>query len=63
MITIDRIEVLALKKLVLINYALAKSLSDPGAAREQRALVGVLNDITLRAALDNNTPQGSEESK
>jgi hypothetical protein len=44
MIAIDRLEVLALKKLVLINHALAKSLSDPMAAREQKALVGVLNE-------------------
>ena len=55
MITIDRIEVLALKKLVLINHALAKSLSDPMAAREQKALVGVLNEITLRADMDNQS--------
>jgi hypothetical protein len=54
-ITIDRIEVLALKKLVLINHALAKSLSDPMAAREQKALVGVLNEITLRADMDNQS--------
>jgi hypothetical protein len=57
MIAIDRLEVLALKKLVLINHALAKSLSDPMAAREQKALVGVLNDITLRADADNKSPQ------
>jgi hypothetical protein len=61
MIAIDRLEVLALKKLVLINHALAKSLSDPIAAREQKALVSVLNDITLRADLDNNSPQGTTD--
>jgi|HubBroStandDraft_3_1064219.scaffolds.fasta_scaffold253004_4 hypothetical protein len=53
MITIDKLEVLALKKLVLINHALAKSLSNPMAAREQKALVSVLNDVVLRADLDN----------
>jgi hypothetical protein len=62
MIEIDWIEVLALKKLVLINHALAKSLSDPTAAREQRALVVVLNDITLRADLDNQTVHSPQAS-
>jgi hypothetical protein len=56
MITINRIEVLALKKLVLINHALSKSLSDPMASREQKALVQVLNDVVLRADLDNQSP-------
>ena len=61
MITIDKLEVLALKKLVLINYALAKQLSDPMSVREQKALVSVLNDITLRADADNHSPQESEQ--
>lgn len=45
-------EVLALKKLTLINHALGQQLSD-GAAREQSALVQVLNNVTLRADTDN----------
>lgn len=61
MITIDKLEVLVLKKLVLINYALAKSLSDHRAAAEQKALVSVLNDIALRADADNHCPQESEQ--
>jgi hypothetical protein len=59
MIAIDNLEVLALKKLVMINYALAKSLSDPRAAREQLTLVAVLNDITIRADFDNNASVSS----
>ncbi len=59
MIAIDKLEVLVLKKLVLVNHALAKSLSDPRAAREQMALVQVLNDVVLRADLDNHSPQES----
>jgi len=57
MIAIDKFEVLALKKLVLINHALAKSLSDPMASREQKALVSILNEVVLRADLDNQTPR------
>jgi hypothetical protein len=53
-IEISRIEVLALKKLVLINHALSKSISGM-AGIEQLKLTQVLNDITLRADLDNNT--------
>ena len=55
MIEISKLEVLVLKKLVLINHALAKTLSGSAGA-EQSALVGVLNDITLRADLANNAP-------
>ncbi len=60
-IKIDVIEVLVLKKLVLINHALSKSLADPMAAREQKSLVSVLNDITLRADLDNKTTAEPQE--
>jgi len=54
MIEISRLEVLVLKKLVLINHALAKTIGG-SAGKEQAALVSVLNDITLRADLDNQT--------
>ena len=50
-IEITRLELLVLKKLVLINAALAKSLSDPTAAREQLALTRAVNDMVLRADL------------
>jgi hypothetical protein len=53
-IHITPLEVLVLKKLVLINHALGQTLKD-NAGREQRALVQVLNDITLRADLANKT--------
>lgn len=59
MIEIDPLEVLVLKKLVLINHALAKQISGT-AGREQAALVSVLNDITLRADLANQTRRTSE---
>lgn len=49
-IEISRLEVLVLKKLVLINHALGKTL--PGQAGvEQLTLTKVLNEITLRADL------------
>lgn len=50
LIEISPVEVLALKKLALINGALAQSLKDPTAAREQTALLRVLMDVTNRAA-------------
>lgn len=53
-IVISPIEVLVLKKLVLINHALGQTLSGAAGA-EQRKLAGVLNDITLRADLDDKT--------
>lgn len=53
-IEISPLEVFVLKKLVLVNHALGQKLSGE-AGREQRALVQVLNEITLRADLDNNT--------
>lgn len=53
-IEISPLEVLVLKKLVLVNHALAQTIKQPAAA-EQAALVSVLNDITLRADLDNQT--------
>jgi len=53
MIEINGIEVLALKKLALINGALADTLKDQTAAREQRALLSVLIDVVRRAELAN----------
>lgn len=53
-IEISPIEVLALKKLALINGALAQSIS--GQARiEQTALLRVLMDVTTRADLANQS--------
>lgn len=54
-IAIGPIELLALKKLALINGALAKSLTGESARREQTALLGVLMDVTARADLANET--------
>lgn len=54
-IEISPIEVLALKKLALINGALAQSLKDGTARREQTALLRVLMDVTARADLANQT--------
>ena len=54
-ITITKIELLALKKLAIINGTLAKSLQSPSAAREQKALTSVLIDVLNRAEIDNAT--------
>ena len=51
-IEINPIELLALKKLAVINGALAKSLSG-SAAVEQTALLRVLIDVLNRAELAN----------
>jgi hypothetical protein len=53
-IEISAIEVLALKKLALINGALTQMLP-VDAAREQRALLGVLIEVISRAELANAT--------
>lgn len=45
---ISKIEVLALKKLAVICGALATSLENESAAREQRALTSVLVDVVRR---------------
>ncbi len=50
-IEITPVEILALKKLALINNALAESLRDFSAKAEQRALLRVLMDVTTRAEL------------
>lgn len=51
-IVIEPIEILALKKLALISGALATSLKDLSAAREQRTLTRVLIDVINRAEVD-----------
>ncbi len=51
LVEITVLDVLVLKKLVVINAALAKALSDPSAAREQLAMVRELNAFVLRADL------------
>jgi hypothetical protein len=51
-ITIDKIELLALKKLAVINGALAKQFTG-STAREQLALTNVLVEIITRAEVDN----------
>lgn len=50
-VSISRVELMALKKLALINGALAKTLGDGTAGREQRALLRVLIDVVNRAEL------------
>lgn len=52
-VEISFIEMMALKKLALINGALAQSLKDPGARREQTALLTVLMDVAARADVAN----------
>lgn len=52
-VEISVVEVLALKKLALINDALARSLKSASARREQTALLRVLMDVTARADLAN----------
>jgi hypothetical protein len=44
-------ELVVLKKLVLVNAALAEALSDPTAVREQLAMVRVLNELVVKADL------------
>lgn len=52
-VVLDKIEILALKKLALICGALGQSLKDQSAAREQKALTTVLVDVINRAEIDN----------
>ena len=61
-VTITKIELLALKKLAIINGALAKSFADPSTAREQRALTSVLVDVINRAEIDNATADARGKS-
>jgi hypothetical protein len=48
-VDISPVELIALKKLALISDALSKSLSDPTASREQKALTRVLVEVVGRA--------------
>ncbi len=54
-IEISPIELLALKKLALINDALAKSFASPTSRLELEALLSVLVSVTARADLANHT--------
>lgn len=57
-VKIEPIELLALKKLALINGALATSLNDPTARKEQIALLRVLMDVIARAGSSAATGGG-----
>lgn len=48
-IEISPVELTSLKKLALVSGALAQSLSDVNAAREQKALTRVLIEVINRA--------------
>lgn len=48
-IEISEIELMALEKLALVSNAVAMTLSDVSASREQRALTKVLVDVIARA--------------
>ncbi|MCA0344082.1 MAG: hypothetical protein LCH99_30725 [Proteobacteria bacterium] len=58
-IEINPIEILALKKLAVINGALVKSLSGQ-ASREQTALLSVLVEVLNRADLANRMATSAE---
>ena len=58
-VEISPIEVLALKKLALINGALAQTLQSRVAGNEQLNLTRVLIEITNRADLANHTAKES----
>lgn len=53
-IEIGPVELLALKKLALVNGALVKSINSASARVELAALLGVLMDVVSRADLANN---------
>lgn len=55
-VELSEIEVLALKKIALINHALGLQLSDKRAAKEQLALTSVITDIVRRA--ESSPPSG-----
>lgn len=57
--TIDPIELLALKKLAIICLALADKLTEP-AKREQKILTNVLIAILNRAEIDNARAKAME---
>lgn len=51
MVEVTALDVLVLKKLVVINAALAKALTDKRAAREQLDMTKHINEFVLRADL------------
>lgn len=55
-VELSEIEVLALKKIALINHALGLQLSDKRAAKEQLELTSVITDIVRRA--ESSPPSG-----
>ena len=52
-VEISFIEMMALKKLAIINGALAESLNNRTARSEQQALLRVLVEVVRRAELDD----------
>ena len=50
-VEVSALDVLVLKKLVLVNHALAKALADRRAASEQLEMTRHLNEFVLRADL------------
>lgn len=50
-VEVTALDVLVLKKLVLINAALAKALTDKIAAQEQMTMTKHVNEFVLRADL------------
>lgn len=61
-IDLSPLEVLVLKKLVLVNLALGKKIGGT-AGREQLALTEVLAEITTRADLANHTAAANREDE
>lgn len=57
-VVIDKLELLALRKLAIICGALAQQLPS-SAAREQKALTSVLVDVIMRAEIDNARAEAS----
>ncbi len=60
MVTVElsTIDLLVLKKLALVNHALAMHLSDRAAAKEQLALTRALSDIIGRAEATTEQREG-----
>lgn len=58
-IDLTSVDILVLKKLALVNHALALQLSDKRASAEQMAMVHALTDIVRRA--DAATKEAGEQ--
>lgn len=58
-VELSEIEILALKKLAIINQALGLQLSDRRASKEQLALASVVTDIVRRA--ESSPPRSAGE--